>query len=97
MTQLDQATPGITRDQLLRLPPTTDVETASAALGLGRTTGYALAKANQFPCQVIRAGRCYRVVTADLLRVLLIRPDMSDAAGAATPTASESSPSTSAN
>ncbi|KDN84409.1 hypothetical protein KCH_42000 [Kitasatospora cheerisanensis KCTC 2395] len=46
---------------------------------------------------MIRAGRTYRVITADLLRVLEISSDSSDGAGAATPTPSETPRSTSAN
>ncbi|MDH6122039.1 putative DNA-binding transcriptional regulator AlpA [Kitasatospora sp. GAS204A] len=64
----------LTRD-LLDLPPTVDVETAGKAFGLGRTTSYSLARSGQFPCKVIRVGRSYRVVTADLLRVLGLMPD----------------------
>lgn len=63
----------LTRD-LLDLPPTVDVETAGKAFGLGRSTSYSLARAGEFPCKVIRAGRSYRVITADLLRVLQISP-----------------------
>lgn len=59
-----------THADLLKLPPTTDVETGGKAFGLGRTTAYALARAGEFPCKVIRVGRAYRVITADLLRVL---------------------------
>lgn len=52
--------------------PTLDVETAGRLFGIGRTTAYALARAGEFPCELIRVGRAYRVVTADLLRVLNI-------------------------
>ncbi|WP_460443879.1 hypothetical protein [Amycolatopsis cihanbeyliensis] len=44
--------------------------TAGRALGLGRTLAYELAKKDEFPCRVLRLGNSYRVVTADLLRVL---------------------------
>lgn len=69
------------RSDLLRLPAAIDIETAAKAFGLGRTTAYALAKADEFPCMLIKAGRSYRVVTADLLRVLQVTPDSSDGAG----------------
>lgn len=82
---------------LRRWPPTVDVEAGGRAFGLGRSTAYALARSGQFPCKVIRAGRSYRVITADLLRVLDIDSDSSDGAGAATPTPSETPRSTSAN
>ena len=78
----------LTSAELLALPAAVDIETAARAFGLGRTTAYALAKTGDFPCQVIRAGRAYRAITADLLRVLHITPETSDAAGAVTPTAS---------
>jgi hypothetical protein len=71
----DGAMRGMTRDELLTLAASTDVETAGRALGLGRTTAYALARNGQFPCAVIRAGRSYRVITADLLRILHITPN----------------------
>lgn len=77
------ATRGMAREELLALAASTDVETAGRALGLGRTTAYALVRNGQFPCAVIRAGRSYRVITADLLRILHITPHdgANDAAG----------------
>ncbi|GGZ73554.1 helix-turn-helix domain-containing protein [Streptomyces echinoruber] len=59
---------------LLSLPPTIDVELAGRAFGIGRDSAYKLVRAGEFPCKVIRAGRKYRVVTADLRRVLTV-PD----------------------
>lgn len=63
---------GLTRDELLALPAAVDLETANRALSLSRTTGYALAKRGQYPCTVLRLGNAYRVVTADLLKLLHI-------------------------
>lgn len=83
------ASRGLTREELLALAASTDVETAGRALGLGRTTAYALARNGQFPCAVIRAGRSYRVVTADLLRLLHIAPEQSDGAGSSHPAPSD--------
>ena len=60
----------MTRAELLALPVSVDIDTASRALGLGRSTGYELARRHEFPCQVLRVGSSYRVPTADLLRVL---------------------------
>ncbi|MYX39080.1 MULTISPECIES: hypothetical protein [unclassified Streptomyces] len=60
----------LTADEVLRLPATTDLETAAAAFGIGRTTAYDLARKDQFPCKVIRAGRVLRVATADIIRAL---------------------------
>jgi hypothetical protein len=75
MTQDGTETHALTRDELLALPASIDIVTAGRAFGVGRTTAYALARSGEFPCQVIRAGRAYRVITADLLRVLHITPD----------------------
>jgi predicted DNA-binding transcriptional regulator AlpA len=61
---------GLTAEDVARLPAAVDVPTAARALGIGRTTGYALARAGDFPCRVIRVGRSLRVPTADLRRAL---------------------------
>ena len=65
-----EATKEITVRDLLDLPAVVDVETASRALGISRSHGYNLARTDQFPCRVVRAGRSFRVVTSDLRRVL---------------------------
>jgi len=65
---------GMTLAELLALPVTVDVGTAARALGLGRSTGYELARRNEFPCRLLRVGSSYRVPTAELLRVLGIEP-----------------------
>lgn len=62
--------PKITLDQLHQLPPTVDLMTAAHILGLGRTKAYALAKADQFPCRLIRVGDSYRIPTTALLELL---------------------------
>ncbi|WP_327346028.1 DNA-binding protein [Streptomyces europaeiscabiei] len=72
----------LTVGDLLNLPPTTDVETAGKAFGMGRTKAYELVRAGKFPCKVIPAGRTYRVVTADLLRVLSINENAEHATAA---------------
>ncbi|MFE9432191.1 helix-turn-helix domain-containing protein [Streptomyces sp. NPDC006640] len=79
----------LTRSELLALPAAVDVETAARAFGIGRTTAYALAKAGDFPCRVLRAGKAYRVITQDLLRVLAITPDSSDGARSSHPAPSD--------
>ena len=63
---MEQMTP----EELTALPTTTTIETAARALGLGRTRAYQLARENRFPCKVFRIGTSYRVVTADLHRLL---------------------------
>lgn len=74
----------MTTQELLALPATVDLVTAGRAFGVGRTTAYTLARSGEFPCRVIRAGKAYRAVTADLLRVLQITPENSDGAGPCT-------------
>ncbi|MGW2511723.1 hypothetical protein ACWC0A_20320 [Streptomyces scopuliridis] len=61
---------GMTRAELLALPAVVDLDTGNRALGLGRSKGYELAKRGQYPCKVLRLGKAYRVVTADLLSLL---------------------------
>ncbi|MDT3397726.1 hypothetical protein RKE29_13900 [Streptomyces sp. B1866] len=60
----------MSRAELLELPAAIDLDTANRALGLGRSKGYELARRDLYPCRVLRLGRKYRVITADLLRVL---------------------------
>ncbi|MGW1278046.1 hypothetical protein ACWD4V_13980 [Streptomyces tsukubensis] len=86
MTQDDTVRHALTRDELLALPAIIDIVTGGRAFGVGRTTAYALARTGDFPCRVIRAGRGYRVVTADLLRVLQIKAENGDGAEGATST-----------
>ena len=54
----------------LRTNATVDLMTAAAALGLGRTRAYELARCGQFPCRVIRIGDTYRIPTPGLLELL---------------------------
>ncbi|SDF69113.1 hypothetical protein SAMN05216260_11031 [Streptomyces griseoaurantiacus] len=61
---------GMTREELLTLPAAVDLDTSNRALGIGRSKGYELAKRGQYPCKVLRLGKAYRVVTADLLQLL---------------------------
>lgn len=71
---------GLTRSELRELPVAVDLMTAAAALGLGRTKAYELARSGEFPCRLLRLGGTYRVPTADLLRVLGIDGDDSESA-----------------
>ncbi|MEU1180682.1 DNA-binding protein [Streptomyces sp. NPDC005820] len=73
---------GLTVSDLLNLPPVTDIVTAGKAFGMGSTKAYQLAKSDQFPCKVVRVGGSYRVVTADMLRVLCVPENAEDAAAA---------------
>jgi predicted DNA-binding transcriptional regulator AlpA len=63
-------TPGLTVDDVLRLPAVVDLPTAGRALGIGRSKAYELAQQDAFPCRVIRVGRAYRVPTTELRRIL---------------------------
>jgi len=80
MTDSSDTSRGFTRSELLALPVTVDIGTAARALGLGRSTGYELARRDEFPCRVLHVGSSYRVPTAELLRVLGIEPDERPAA-----------------
>lgn len=60
----------MTRDELLALPVSIDVVIAGKALGIGRNKSYEMAKRGDFPLPVLILGDRYRVITADLLRLL---------------------------
>lgn len=68
-------TRGMSRADLLALPAAVDLETAGRALGLKRSTTYALAKRGELPVRTLRLGRSLRVVTAELLDVLGVRQE----------------------
>ena len=53
---------------------TTDLETAAAILGIGRTLAFELAKNNQFPVRLLRLGRRVRVAVPELLEYLGHKP-----------------------
>ncbi|WP_082526868.1 hypothetical protein [Kitasatospora sp. MBT63] len=74
---------GMTADELLALPVAIDLDTANRALGIGRSTGYGLAKSGEYPVTVLRLGSAYRVVTSELLKLLGMerRADALSAAG----------------
>jgi hypothetical protein len=59
-----------TISQLRSGPPTVSLLTAAAAIGIGRTKAYELAKRDEFPVAVRRVGATYRVPVAELLRFL---------------------------
>jgi excisionase family DNA binding protein len=67
--------PGMTLVELLAMPVTVDIGTAARALGLGRSTGYELARRGEFPCRVLHVGSSYRVPTAELMRLLGVDPN----------------------
>ncbi|MGC5054564.1 helix-turn-helix domain-containing protein [Micromonospora sp. DT48] len=51
---------------------TTDVETAAAILGIGRTKAYALARTNEFPVRLLRVGRRYLVPVQAIINLLAV-------------------------
>lgn len=55
---------------VLSWPPTVDLPTGGKALGISRDKAYRLARAGEFPVKLIPVGPSYRVVTADLIRIL---------------------------
>jgi len=65
---------GWTVDRVRRLGLTTDVETAGAVLGIGRSKAYELAKAGQFPVKVLRIGRRYLVSVPAILKMFDVDP-----------------------
>ncbi|MFB0617193.1 helix-turn-helix transcriptional regulator [Streptomyces sp. AGS-58] len=72
MTEPDAAgAQPLTTAELLGLPPAIDIDTAARALNISKTFAYKLAREDNFPCKIVRLGtRNFRVVTADLRRVL---------------------------
>lgn len=60
----------LTTEEVLALPVSIDLVTAGRCFGMGRTKAHELARKGEFPCKVLRLGVQYRVMRADLLRVL---------------------------
>jgi predicted DNA-binding transcriptional regulator AlpA len=56
--------------QLRSGPPSLDLLTAAAVLGIGRTRAYELARRGEFPVRVFRIGTSYRVPVTALLELL---------------------------
>ncbi len=59
-----------TAEAVRNLGMTTDVETAGAILGIGRTKAYLLAKDGAFPVKILRIGRQYVVPIPALMTLL---------------------------
>lgn len=62
--------PAPTLDDVRSWPATVNVPTASKALGISASHGYALAQRSTFPVQMIKIGGAYRVITAALIQLL---------------------------
>lgn len=71
-----------TEEGIRALGASTDLVTAAAILGIGRTTAHTLARAGEFPVPVIRVGRRYRVPVAPILRLLGLHTDSAATADA---------------
>ncbi|RUL89983.1 DNA-binding protein [Verrucosispora sp. FIM060022] len=61
-----------TIEEVRELGLTTDVETAAAILGIGRTKAYALARTGEFPVRLLRVGRRYVVPVQAILNILAV-------------------------
>jgi len=59
-----------TVDAVRNLGATTDIETAGAILGIGRSKSYELARRGEFPVRVLRIGRRYLVPIPSILALL---------------------------
>jgi hypothetical protein len=59
--------------QQQQLPPTLDVVTAGAILGVGRTVAYRLVRQGRWPTHVVRVGRKVVIPTLPLLEFLGIQ------------------------
>jgi len=69
-----------TEADIRALGATTDLVTAAAILGVGRTKAHELTRAGQFPVPVLRFGRRYLVPTAPILQLLGYPPTTPDPA-----------------
>jgi hypothetical protein len=68
--------------QLRSGPPSLDLLTAAAVLGIGRTRAYDLARRGEFPVRLFRIGSTYRVPVTALLELLGIGEPEPAVAGA---------------
>ncbi len=57
-------------EQIRALGVTTDIVTAGAVLGIGRTSVYRLARTGAFPVPVLKVGNRYVVAVAHLLKAI---------------------------
>ncbi len=64
--------PAWTVEQIRALGAATNLGTAAAILGIGRSQAYRLVAADQFPAPIIRVGTRVIVPVAGLLRLLLV-------------------------
>jgi predicted DNA-binding transcriptional regulator AlpA len=60
----------VTLDEIRTWPAAVDLPDAADAYGISRAQAYVAAKRGDFPARVIRVGRRYKVVVADIIRDL---------------------------
>ncbi|WP_405570115.1 helix-turn-helix domain-containing protein [Streptomyces phaeochromogenes] len=66
----DPAEGRLSFSEMFDLPVTVDLRTACRAFGIGSTTAYRLIREGEFPCDIRRVGRRYRIPTNELMRAL---------------------------
>lgn len=71
----------LSTEEVLALPPVTDLKQAGLAWGIGLTKAAEMVRNDEFPCKVLRLGRYYRVRKADLLKSLGLAEDGKPLAG----------------
>lgn len=76
-TTLSAAT-GWSPSRIRALGPVTDVPTAAAIFGIGRSAAYDLVRLEKFPVPVLRIGSRYRVPVAAILTALHLPPETGD-------------------
>lgn len=59
-----------TLDEIRAWPATVNLPTGAKALGISRSNAYELLARHEFPIKTLRVGGRWRVITADLVRVL---------------------------
>lgn len=75
MTRPARPAPEMTIEELLALPAVMDLATAGRAWRMGPSKAAELARAEEFPCQVLRVGRYWKVRKVDLFRSLRLNLD----------------------
>jgi hypothetical protein len=70
-TSQTRSTAPWTMDAVVGLGTVTDVVTAGAILGIGRTKAYELARLDEFPVRVMRIGKRYVVPVSSVVQMLL--------------------------
>jgi excisionase family DNA binding protein len=56
--------------EVRQLPPALTVEQATGLLRIGRSKAYDAVRTGEWPTRIVRVGRCIRIPTAEVLRLL---------------------------